>query len=87
MSYFDKLINEHFLEFDPYTHRVCIGRDELELICREYAIYMCYRQQENCAECAIITEEGYYDSNDDPAYRFVVDQDSILKASLPFDLQ
>lgn len=87
MTELDKIIDKHFIEFDKYTDRYCIGREEFEIICKEYAIYMCYRQQENCADNATTMEEGYYDRNDDEAYRFVVDQDSILKSPLPTELQ
>lgn len=59
MTEFDRIIDKHFLEFDKYTHKVCISRDELAMICREYAIEMCQIQIENCTNNLVFGDTEY----------------------------
>lgn len=82
MTYFDRILDKHFIDFDKYIDRYCIGREEFEIICKEYAIEMCQLQKENCAQDAC-TMWGFgcdYDVK-------IVDQDSILNAPLPLELR
>lgn len=75
MTEFDRILDKHFIDFDKYTDRYCIGREEFELICKEYAIEMCRLQRENCAK-SVECENDY----------IIVDE-SILDKPLPKELQ
>jgi hypothetical protein len=48
---------------------------------------MCQKQKEICAEEATISDYGYFNDNDDPDYRWVVNEKSILNSPLPKELQ
>ena len=76
MTYFDKIIDKHFIEFDKYTDRYCIGREELEIICKEYAIEMCQLQIENCANNLVFGDIEYLNI-----------EKQVVYASLPTELQ
>lgn len=59
---------------------------EFEKYLKEYAKLMCQKQKEICADFAEPIEEGFYNRNDDPDYRWVVNEDSILNSPFPKEL-
>lgn len=76
MTYFDRILDKHFIDFDKYTDRCCIGREEFEMICKEYAIEMCRLQLQECEKnCVLDTAfDDFYIS-------------AIKETQLPIELQ
>ena len=56
-----KLLDDYELEFDGYTDKCCIAKTEIIEMLKEYAILMCIRQKQLCAENAKDSKYGFYE--------------------------
>lgn len=82
MSKIEEILNK-YRDITRWPEYPVITEDEYIRAMKEYAEYYAKECLSIAADNAEIYEEGYYNRNDDPDYRWAVNKESITDIQLP----